>query len=170
MTREQLIKELLTDHLTGLANRRAWDEQSVGAPIVAALDLDGLKWANDHLGHGAGDAMLQEVARTARSLGITLYRIGGDEFAAQFRNGVEAVAALTTLQATLARSQWTYQGRDERTHRRRGVGISFGWAPTQALADHALLEQKAARRVKRGQQVPLQAPSRPFSWILGVPR
>jgi len=82
------------DPLTGLANRRTWDERldeelersrRTGAALsVAMIDLDGFKKMNDVSGHDAGDRLLQELARawlaTVRTGGDFLARLGGDEF------------------------------------------------------------------------------------------
>jgi diguanylate cyclase (GGDEF)-like protein len=82
------------DHLTGLANRRSWDERlgdelersrRSGRPVsVALLDLDDFKAVNDRGGHQAGDALLQEFARSwqriMRTAGDFVARLGGDEF------------------------------------------------------------------------------------------
>jgi diguanylate cyclase (GGDEF)-like protein len=82
-----------SDPLTGLANRRAFLaelEARIAAPgpaapfALAVLDLDGFKPINDTFGHGAGDALLIEVAgRLRREAGADAVtaRIGGDEFA-----------------------------------------------------------------------------------------
>ncbi|WP_299959794.1 GGDEF domain-containing protein [uncultured Modestobacter sp.] len=89
----RLRTDAATDPLTGLANRRAWQEeaerclaraQRVGEPLtVALLDLDDFKLVNDRDGHSAGDRLLRRVAahwqarlRTSDLLG----RYGGDEF------------------------------------------------------------------------------------------
>ena len=83
-----------TDALTGLPNRRAWDEQLTrelarakrrAAPLsVAMLDLDRFKAFNDAHGHQAGDLLLVETAAAwlaeLRETDI-LCRWGGDEFA-----------------------------------------------------------------------------------------
>ncbi|MGY1711777.1 GGDEF domain-containing protein [Geodermatophilus sp. SYSU D00758] len=82
-----------TDPLTGLANRRAWEAEAerglahaarTGEPLtVAVLDLDGFKAVNDTEGHGAGDALLQALARRWSAQlrrADLLGRHGGDEF------------------------------------------------------------------------------------------
>jgi diguanylate cyclase (GGDEF)-like protein len=82
--------EALTDHLTGLPNRRAVlrrleELSSSGTPLVfSLLDLDRFKEVNDGLGHAAGDDLLRQVAaRLSPALrgGDVLGRLGGDEFA-----------------------------------------------------------------------------------------
>jgi diguanylate cyclase (GGDEF)-like protein len=83
-----------TDDLTGLANRRAWDEllptelaraRRDAAPLcVAMLDLDRFKAYNDEHGHQTGDRLLKAAAGAWRgSLRATdvLARYGGEEFA-----------------------------------------------------------------------------------------
>jgi diguanylate cyclase (GGDEF)-like protein len=82
-----------TDDLTGLPNRRAWEEQlprelaraqRESAPVcVAMLDLDHFKDFNDDRGHQAGDRLLkQSAAAWATQLRSTdmLARYGGEEF------------------------------------------------------------------------------------------
>lgn len=82
--------EARTDDLTGLANRRAFNEHltallGTGLPLaVVTLDIDGFKEVNDSLGHPAGDDLLRIVARRfrrAQPRGGLLARLGGDEFA-----------------------------------------------------------------------------------------
>ncbi|GGR20436.1 tetratricopeptide repeat protein [Deinococcus ruber] len=83
-----------TDPLTGLANRRAFEDELETEilhavrhhyPVsVVSVDLDGLKMVNDLEGHERGDALLIQMAQALRShVGYAgrLYRIGGDEFA-----------------------------------------------------------------------------------------
>ncbi len=78
------------DPLTGLANRRGFDErlqELVGRPAVlsaALLDVDHFKQVNDTLGHAAGDQVLCSIAETWSRLlpsSAVLARHGGDEFA-----------------------------------------------------------------------------------------
>jgi diguanylate cyclase (GGDEF)-like protein len=83
-----------TDDLTGLPNRRAWDEalerelaraQREGTPLCIGLaDLDQFKVYNDDHGHQAGDRLLKQIAASwAAELRATdvLARYGGEEFA-----------------------------------------------------------------------------------------
>jgi diguanylate cyclase len=83
-----------TDDLTGLANRRAWDEELRRelerarrldySVHVALLDLDRFKEYNDGFGHQAGDALLRDVGTEWRLIArVTdlIARLGGDEFA-----------------------------------------------------------------------------------------
>jgi diguanylate cyclase (GGDEF)-like protein/PAS domain S-box-containing protein len=85
----------LTDQLTALPNRRAWEDTLArelaraardALPVcVAVLDVDGFKRYNDDRGHLAGDALLSQAAEAWRSElrgGDVLARYGGDEFAA----------------------------------------------------------------------------------------
>ncbi len=85
------------DPLTGLGNRRCFDEfldaelertaHSDSPLAIAFVDLDGLKRVNDQLGHGAGDLVLKETARRLRRVVgdvDRIARLGGDEFAIVF--------------------------------------------------------------------------------------
>jgi diguanylate cyclase (GGDEF)-like protein/PAS domain S-box-containing protein len=83
-----------TDPLTGLPNRRVWDEdlerelararRHGGSLCLAMLDLDRFKAFNDHHGHQAGDQLLAAAAaawRPALRATDTIARYGGEEFA-----------------------------------------------------------------------------------------
>jgi diguanylate cyclase len=87
---QELRQQALTDHLTGLPNRRALDAEMArlvrgGArAALILLDLDGFKAVNDALGHRAGDELLRRLGarlRPALRPGDLLFRLGGDEFA-----------------------------------------------------------------------------------------
>ena len=81
------------DQTTQLLNRRAFEEDKeklADHPLdedfaYVTADLNGLKWANDHLGHTAGDELIRGAADCLRDVFGAygqVYRIGGDEFAA----------------------------------------------------------------------------------------
>ncbi|EIU7170178.1 diguanylate cyclase [Pseudomonas aeruginosa] len=99
---QQLLEMAYRDPLTGLGNRKAFDEQ-LGQALLRAgsggselallyLDLDRFKEVNDRFGHDIGDALLRTVAERVRS---TLrqpdkaYRLGGDEFAVLLEDSQE---------------------------------------------------------------------------------
>src|SRR5436305_5525843 len=88
---ERLAATARTDPLTGLSNRRAFEqalEDRLGAPVaepfsVIMLDVDGLKQVNDARGHAAGDAVLKRVASVLTAhlrQADVVTRWGGDEF------------------------------------------------------------------------------------------
>ncbi len=89
-----LRDEVLTDALTGLLNRRAFDqnlehainqwERNRRSFVLLLADVDHFKLINDRFGHPAGDAVLRELATRLRSSlrkSDLAFRIGGEEFA-----------------------------------------------------------------------------------------
>ncbi|HEY3644254.1 MAG TPA: sensor domain-containing diguanylate cyclase [Gammaproteobacteria bacterium] len=91
---DQAVRESREDALTGLLNRRAFEEHARmlkkehanhAKPYSLILfDVDRLKNINDHFGHPAGDEVLRLVALAARQRvrkADIVYRLGGDEFA-----------------------------------------------------------------------------------------
>lgn len=87
----ELLRMAHHDDLTGIANRRAFEERLRGeldahrTPFaVVLLDIDHFKTINDRFGHAAGDAALRACARTCRTVlrnNDFIARIGGEEFA-----------------------------------------------------------------------------------------
>ena len=86
---EELRRAALTDQLTGLANRRALDNEldricRSGVDVcLLLLDVDGLKEVNDELGYQQGDHLIAALARSiteAVDEGTVAARMGGDEF------------------------------------------------------------------------------------------
>jgi diguanylate cyclase len=94
---EQFRRDAMTDALTNLANRKAFDEQldaacsqaeaEHGALTLAVLDIDHFKRFNDTWGHQTGDQVLRYVAsvmgRMAKAPRVAA-RFGGEEFAIIF--------------------------------------------------------------------------------------
>lgn len=103
---EMVKRHGLTDFLTGVNNRRAFD-QRLNEEVMRAsrrheplsclfLDVDYFKKVNDNHGHEAGDAALQQVADIVRQqlrASDVLARYGGEEFAALLPNSTEGGAA-----------------------------------------------------------------------------
>jgi diguanylate cyclase (GGDEF)-like protein len=112
----QLIRESTTDALTGLANRRRFDEvlstewhraaRSQTPLSLLMVDTDHFKNYNDHYGHLAGDACLKKVASAlegcVRRAGELVARYGGEEFVLMLP-GVDVIEACDTAQKCLDR-------------------------------------------------------------------
>ncbi|MDA0166785.1 diguanylate cyclase [Solirubrobacter ginsenosidimutans] len=109
----QLQATARTDALTGLPNRRVWDEdlereiararRHGGNLCLAMLDLDRFKAFNDHHGHQAGDQLLAATAiawRPALRATDTLARYGGEEFAVLLPHSDEE-GAMTVIERLL---------------------------------------------------------------------
>lgn len=89
---EKLVRISLTDALTGLFNRRAYEKklEEIGTEVpenlvIISMDINGLKTVNDTKGHEAGDELIRGAANCMMSAFISngsIYRIGGDEFVA----------------------------------------------------------------------------------------
>ena len=90
---EDVFKQAKCDALTGLANRRVFEDRigplvdsarRHGHPLtLVSMDLDHFKQVNDNLGHATGDEVLKQVATTFSSMirsADILVRMGGDEF------------------------------------------------------------------------------------------
>jgi diguanylate cyclase (GGDEF)-like protein/PAS domain S-box-containing protein len=143
-----------TDQLTGLPNRRSWEEEVRQAisraqrqrhPLaVAMIDLDSFKRFNDEQGHQAGDAVLREAGASWRmTLRVTdfIARYGGEEFAVLLPDCPpdEALGVLARLRAATPRNQTC------------SAGVAY-WdrsESSEALvgrADAALYEAKRAGR------------------------
>lgn len=91
---EKIAHEALTDGLTGLKNRRAFDidaarYNSESLTHLALIDIDNFKNVNDTWGHTVGDVVLKTVSELGQRLrgleNITLYRYGGEEIAVLFK-------------------------------------------------------------------------------------
>lgn len=88
---EKLLQESNTDQLTGLYNRRAYEDaikecELLGLSdtfVYVSIDINGLKIANDTIGHNAGDELIigaSDCMRHCFKQHGNIYRTGGDEF------------------------------------------------------------------------------------------
>jgi diguanylate cyclase (GGDEF)-like protein len=151
VTEDDLRRLSERDALTGVLNRRAWDQLLASAvrkgtqPLfVALLDLDHFKAYNDRHGHGAGDELLRRAARAWRSAiraGDVLARYGGEEFAVLLAGCEEerAVEIAERLRAAMLDEQRVSIGLA------RWDGTEDGGSLTER-ADRALYEAKRSGR------------------------
>lgn len=158
-TDREAVQLALSDPLTGLPNRRAFDiELDVaccrGTFALLIFDMDRFKAVNDELGHTIGDRLLQAVARQlARKTraGDIVARLGGDEFAIVLNDVADAAAARETADRLLR----AFASRLDLGDVEIKVGLSAGVALHRAgdtpltvyrEADMALHTAKARRR------------------------
>jgi diguanylate cyclase (GGDEF)-like protein/PAS domain S-box-containing protein len=177
--REALRSAALRDALTGLFNRRYFNETAPrevqrvhrgGKPLsLAMLDLDQFKRFNDEYGHDAGDLVLKATARVlAEGLRATdiVCRLGGEELVALLpdANVADAAVRMDVICGTLAGMRIEHRGRALPPVT---VSIGIAQAPehgstVEALmraADEALYRAKAEgrNRVVLAEGVPLRA-------------
>lgn len=138
MNEAELYAALYQDPLTGVLNRRAFEE--VQPDAIALVDLDSLKWVNDTHGHRAGDQALQELAgRLVLAFGPdAVFRVAGDEFVVVNGHQEDLADRLEEVRAAFP-------------------GFSFGTGATLCEADADLRSDKAERealgdRAGRGQK------------------
>ena len=153
------------DPLTGLANRRQFDDAlkavMAATPGVGAthalflLDLNGFKQVNDVHGHGVGDDLLVTVSQRLLSSvreGDLVARLGGDEFTilAQHLNGAQAATTIASRVIAALEEPIVAGSKKHQISVAIGIALVPGDAGTlqEALrkADVALYRAKAERR------------------------
>jgi diguanylate cyclase (GGDEF)-like protein len=149
----QLQHRANVDQLTGLPNRAALIQQLSQRErvdvTVLFIDLDGFKEVNDSLGHEQGDRVLSDVASRIASAvrtGVTVGRLGGDEFLA-IMQGAHTLAAQVVAERIIAGI--VQVGSGTKFPLSASVGIATGTPDESAekilrRADHAMYQAKAA--------------------------
>lgn len=152
---ERAESAALRDELTGLYNRRGWEQllareaarcQRYGEPLgIVFADLDGLKQVNDHHGHAAGDALLRGAATTMRTISRevdVVARVGGDEFA--------LLVVGTSDEALLGFTHRLAEGLGD-----SGIAASLGYAshpPMRSAHDAVARADQMMYEVKQGRK------------------
>lgn len=128
-------RQITTDGLTGLNNRRRFDQELHRRAELAGgqswgmlmVDIDDFKWINDNLGHVVGDEALKETAgilqRTFARERAFLARYGGDEFVV-----VEAFKDVSEAEAVIARIEDERVRFNEAGGRDYRISLSIGYA------------------------------------------
>jgi len=145
--RDLLMNAALTDELTGLKNRRAFDEalvrelarrERLGTQMsLMLMDLTGFKAVNDAHGHAAGDKALAAVADALRPVirqTDVLSRWGGDEFAAVLIDNSASEAQETADRVREVISGLAVGGE------RLGIAIGVATAPDDGVDAGELLD------------------------------
>jgi diguanylate cyclase (GGDEF)-like protein len=140
---EVLLHLSLTDVMTGCYNRRAYEERireislnkQVKDLVYVSADVNGLKHANDTLGHAAGDELISGVALCLqRGFGLygDVFRIGGDEFVALIHANEETLQEILKNVNSLVR-EW-------RGHAIDTLSLSIGCASHLEYPDSSVQE------------------------------
>ena len=175
---EKLLEQARTDVLTGLANRRHFDEsldreirhagRVADAPLSLILcDIDHFKLYNDHYGHIEGDECLRQVASVIQSVfkraGDLVARYGGEEFAI-----IVPATNAAAIAERLRKAVWDSLIPHSKSKTSDRLTLSIGVATLDsgkpiaaqqftALADEALYKAKALGRNHVQQHVAVEA-------------
>jgi diguanylate cyclase (GGDEF)-like protein len=174
----ELVRQAHVDPLTGVANRRAF-EQALDEALLAGgssgvavmlLDLDGFKQINDTLGHDAGDQLLTVLAarlsEAVRS-GDLVARLGGDEFVVMLRGVATSAAAARATDGVCRVLEQPVEVGDWRLSPGVSAGVAVapfdGLLPRDLLrcADERMYDAKRARRSGRHEMLAVEAAQPP---------
>lgn len=167
--REKLSEMALSDPLTGLPNRRHF-EDVLGAELdrvrryggrcsVAMVDVDFFKHYNDTVGHPAGDAALKELANVMRRelrLHDMVARYGGEEFALLMVNTDKTEALVVLERLRIGVQEHPFRHRDIQPMGRLTVSGGLASFPVDGTTYDELMERAdealyAAKRAGRNQ-------------------
>jgi GGDEF domain-containing protein len=144
MSREEMQRELLTSEVTGLPNRRAFDEAGV-AEVIAMCDVDGLKALNEH-GYEIGNAVLRAMADALCEAGLEAYHDKGDEFLCRDKDKKQLNAKLQRAKAILRGRTIPVQRADGSNVIIRGADFSYGVGKDLNEAELRLKSDKTCRQ------------------------
>jgi len=144
----EATQQTMTDSLTGLKNRRAFDQilredssrmaRTQSSLALILLDIDGFKAFNDEFGHVSGDEALQQLARVLQSQARAYDRVaryGGEEFAIVLPDTsmAEALGVAERIRQEVQDAHWPH----------RPVTVSLGVAAARASQDSLTLVARA---------------------------
>jgi len=153
MTPEERANALRFDEKTGLKSHRAFVEEEGSRPVKVALDMNGLKWMNDNLGHAVGDDALRAVADVIGGAHGDGYRLSGDEMAVLAESPKHAAESLERIRAALKEVEIVATRPDGTEATFKGLTITAGTGESIDEAFAELNRDKEAA-VERGDRSP----------------
>ena len=148
MTPEEKDLMILTSHVTGLPNQRAYDEAVKKADKktrTGFYDLDVFKDINDKYGHPSGDDVLRAVANAMRTAGGEIYHLSGDEYAIRAESD-EFLDNAAKVMYDYLQANPVEVGRPGEPKTKVSVEFSYGKGKDLPSADAALEVQKDERK------------------------
>ena len=161
-------QQVLVDSLTGLANRRYFDDELTAqleqSPMsLIFVDIDHFKQVNDNYGHLMGDLVLKAVARKLQQscrIGDQAFRYGGEEFAVLCSN--TSLVEAKRIAERMRKSIEKIRVKNRRTGEQLGdITASFGVAQVkEKMAANQLIEEAdkqlyAAKHLGRNRVMPI---------------
>jgi diguanylate cyclase (GGDEF)-like protein/PAS domain S-box-containing protein len=162
---EDLSRQVMVDPLTGIANRRRFDQEllrscaqarrSGGTLVLAMIDVDHFKAYNDHLGHVHGDQALRAVAEVIAGVAWRPYdlaaRYGGEEFALILPDNDDPAAVLRRIGERLAAMKLPHPASDAGEYLTVSCGCAVARAGDDISPDTLLVRSdEALYRAKQG--------------------
>jgi diguanylate cyclase (GGDEF)-like protein len=155
---QQILSMATTDALTGVHNKRAFDESFThsvlkasveAAPLCLLLfDVDHFKRINDTHGHAAGDLVLQGLGTLSQTVSAAekVYRVGGEEFAVLIgKHRTQALALAEALRAAVAAEDFIFEATKIPVTISAGVAEAAAGENAQALYQRADAKLYAAK-------------------------
>lgn len=147
LTPEEMRKELSTSTVTGLPNRRAFDDDQHREPAaaVAMSDADGLKAFNDKFGYEAGNELLKAKAEALKAAGVEAYHDKGDEFLYRGKSTADLKKNLENARQILRETTLRVTSPEGEVRNYKGADFSYGTGKDLKAAETRLKQHKAQR-------------------------
>jgi GGDEF domain-containing protein/protein tyrosine phosphatase (PTP) superfamily phosphohydrolase (DUF442 family) len=145
---ESAVPVILVSALTGLPNRRAFDEGPT-SPFVAIADVSYMGMFNETFGHIAGDKLLRRMGSVLTSARLDAYHSSEDKFLCKAESAEELNAKLLQARHAFAEAFEAYA--EGRIQAIEGTEFSFAIGPSVVDAEKALA---AVKKAAAGRKVP----------------
>jgi len=158
MTPYEIVSGMYKSYLTGLWNKRAYQEAVQAAPkgsTYVNIDLNSLKAVNDTIGHHAGDDLIVAFGRVFSKVGEkygldSLFHVSGDEFHAIAPPGFDVAPMMAELENIFQNDIIELRNEDGSISRWTGGSFGYGYGQNENEAENNLKIAKA-KGPKRGE-------------------
>lgn len=147
---EERVSAAEVDSITGLPGRIVYERDRVSHKGgFGSLDVAGLGWVNDNLGHPAGDSFLKALGDAVKEEpGVRVYRVGGDEFGILADTPESARAAGQSIQDRFKQARFEAEHPDGTKVEYTGGRVDYGAGESFREADVELYREREAARLR----------------------